>query len=512
MRLFSFFLLVLFVVVEQDSLAQTIRYLPIPPPVVSALPPCRAPRTIADNESTGFMLVFKTPVPANLRNSTTQDVQVFFDISKDSLFSSDVLQQNSSNIARRMGITLYSRLCFGNAINFNGQIDTMLTSSRYISNQMIAVSQLMPIFQLFDDSTYYVRAFTYIITDSTIIVSPPSKILSIKPNTQRNQISISGIQPYSINASVLFSEQHIPMTTRLLVDSVLIEASADSLFQLQQSQKVMLPVIRVLRQFSTIFYTFDATTFTNLRPATQYFFRFRPFSQGKPIRPYFEVFSQYTAAISTQKISISSIAIDLLAFNLDNSKVSNRCTTTFVYTRTPVIAPQQADSIMLTLTNQNIEFGNNVYFQDSTGKSEFLVQVSPFAINAEEQMKTFGFVRKNIDWSGLCKCVNIRTYFAKPLATTATTISDDSYTLSLSTAPNPLSDEGDIRFSLPHSGFASLSLLDMTGSRIASFAEGTLNAGVHSLPLNTSHLASGQYILVLQTPTERVYRLITVLH
>ena len=52
----------------------------------------------------------------------------------------------------------------------------------------------------------------------------------------------------------------------------------------------------------------------------------------------------------------------------------------------------------------------------------------------------------------------------------------------------------------------------MTGSRIASFAEGSLNAGVHSLPLNTSHLSlRGSTILVLQTNRE-VYRLITVLH
>lgn len=510
MRLFSFFLLVLFVVVEQDSLAQTIRYLPIPPPVVSALPPCRAPRTIADNESTGFMLVFKTPIPANLRNSTTQDVQVFFDISKDSLFLSDVLQQNSGNIARRMGITLYSRLCFNNAINFNGQTDTVFTSSRYISNQMLAISQSITRFLLSDDSTYYVRAFTYIITDSTIIVSPPSKIFSIKPHTQLDQIRFGDIQPNSIKISVLFSEQYVPLTTRPIVDSVLIEASIDSHFL--QPQQEMMPITRILRQFSTLFYTFTSTTFSNLRPATQYFFRFRPFMQGKPTRSYFEPFSQFTAAIPTEKISISSTAIDLLAPDLDNIKSLNRCRNTFIYALNSFLTSQQADTIIQTLVNYRIEFGNNVYFQDSTGKSEFLVQVSPFAINAEEQMKTFGFVRKNIDWSGLCKCVNIRTYFAKPLSTTATTISDDNYALSLSTAPNPLSDEATIRFSLPHSGFASLSLLDMRGSRIASFAEGTFNAGVHSLPLNTSHLASGQYILVLQTPTERVHRLITVLH
>jgi hypothetical protein len=167
---------------------------------------------------------------------------------------------------------------------------------------------------------------------------------------------------------------------------------------------------------------------------------------------------------------------------------------------------------MLAFVNRNIEFDRNVYFQDSTGKAELLVQFSPFLTNAEELMKPLGFVRKNIDWSGLCKCLNIRTYFTNSLSTTATTITDDNYALSLSTAPNPLSDEADISFSLPLSGFASISLLDMRGTRIASVAEGTFNAGAHSLPLNTSHLSSGQYILVLQTPTERVYQFITVLH
>jgi hypothetical protein len=305
----------LFVFVS-DSLAQTIRYLPIPPPVVSTLPPCRASRTIANEESTGFMLVFHTTILANLRNSSTKEVQVWFDIAADSTFpSKDVSEFNPSNIARTIRMTLYSRLCFGNAINFDGQTDTLFTSSHYISNQMLAISQLMPQFRLFDDSTYFIRAFTYIVTDSAIIISPPSKVFSLRPDTQFDQIALSHIQPNSIRLSVLFSEQHILSTPRPVIDSILVEAATDSLFR--RPHQLMLPLYRLLRQFSTMFYTYDnPLAFTNLLPATQYFFRARPFFQGVPTRPYFKSFAQSTAAIPVEKISIGSNAIDLLKLRL----------------------------------------------------------------------------------------------------------------------------------------------------------------------------------------------------
>ena len=77
---------------------------------------------------------------------------------------------------------------------------------------------------------------------------------------------------------------------------------------------------------------------------------------------------------------------------------------------------------------------------------------------------------------------------------------------------NPVSDEMNVQTFSPVSAHCSIKLFDMRGTQVMTVFDGLLEQGESSLSAKITGIASGQYILVLQTPTERVHRLITVLH
>jgi Peptidase family M28 len=78
------------------------------------------------------------------------------------------------------------------------------------------------------------------------------------------------------------------------------------------------------------------------------------------------------------------------------------------------------------------------------------------------------------------------------------------WALSLSASPNPINDRGVIRFNLPHTEQGSLFLLDLSGRRVATFANGLLSRGAHEVGINAldssgRELPGGIYYYRLET-------------
>ncbi|GEM_PF-1353607 len=73
--------------------------------------------------------------------------------------------------------------------------------------------------------------------------------------------------------------------------------------------------------------------------------------------------------------------------------------------------------------------------------------------------------------------------------------------------PNPVQQSGssstpgvNIVYSLPDEARVRLALHDMLGRKVTMLREGDVGPGTHVVTVNTSHLAPGQYMVVLSTP------------
>jgi len=65
--------------------------------------------------------------------------------------------------------------------------------------------------------------------------------------------------------------------------------------------------------------------------------------------------------------------------------------------------------------------------------------------------------------------------------------------------PNPASDMTNIKFSLANNTDVTITIMDMSGHTINVMNESNLSAGVNVIPVNTSALASGDYIYLVRT-------------
>ncbi len=65
--------------------------------------------------------------------------------------------------------------------------------------------------------------------------------------------------------------------------------------------------------------------------------------------------------------------------------------------------------------------------------------------------------------------------------------------------PNPIGVQATVRFSLPGAGNVVVAVVDALGREVARIADGTFNAGVHTLQLDSSQLASGTYFVRMIT-------------
>ncbi len=66
--------------------------------------------------------------------------------------------------------------------------------------------------------------------------------------------------------------------------------------------------------------------------------------------------------------------------------------------------------------------------------------------------------------------------------------------------PNPFNPSTNVRFSLPSSTQVKLDVFDTLGRHISTLVDGTLDRGLHSTPFDGNGLASGLYLVRLQTP------------
>jgi hypothetical protein len=95
-------------------------------------------------------------------------------------------------------------------------------------------------------------------------------------------------------------------------------------------------------------------------------------------------------------------------------------------------------------------------------------------------------------------------YFEQQTVSVASTTMEDNLSFSLQqNYPNPLrasafNASSRIEFSIPHSGYVTLKVLNLLGQEIATLVAADLAAGKHSLPWNANGLASGVYYYRLQ--------------
>lgn len=83
--------------------------------------------------------------------------------------------------------------------------------------------------------------------------------------------------------------------------------------------------------------------------------------------------------------------------------------------------------------------------------------------------------------------------------------------LSLSIAPSPASSYATVRIRLAEAGRARLTVYDMLGREVAWLADGTMGPGPQSVGFDTTRLATGMYLVVLETGSERLSRSVIVL-
>ena len=81
-------------------------------------------------------------------------------------------------------------------------------------------------------------------------------------------------------------------------------------------------------------------------------------------------------------------------------------------------------------------------------------------------------------------------------------------TLTLTSYPNPMRDQGTVEYELPASSEVQLVVYDLLGRRVATLAQGTKKAGRHAVKLDASRLTSGVYFVRLraagQTRTQKI--------
>ncbi len=77
--------------------------------------------------------------------------------------------------------------------------------------------------------------------------------------------------------------------------------------------------------------------------------------------------------------------------------------------------------------------------------------------------------------------------------------------------PNPFNPETSIEFELPVSADIRLIVVDQLGRTVKTLVQGRREAGSHRVVMDGSNLASGTYLYVLTTGTQRLTRLLTLL-
>lgn len=77
--------------------------------------------------------------------------------------------------------------------------------------------------------------------------------------------------------------------------------------------------------------------------------------------------------------------------------------------------------------------------------------------------------------------------------------------------PNPFNPETQIQFALPQAMPVRLDVYAMSGEKVATLVNQAMPSGRHTVVFNAAHLASGVYLIQIQTPLGRINRKMTLL-
>ncbi|MEM1054894.1 MAG: DUF1501 domain-containing protein [Bacteroidota bacterium] len=190
-----------------------------------------------------------------------------------------------------------------------------------------------------------------------------------------------------------------------------------------------------------------------------------------------------------------------------------------------------SDDARRTLAVTFSEFGRRVYENGSNGTDHGtaapLFLFGPSAVGGLygsapdlSDLDGTGNVRHETDFRQIYATL-LRDWFGLDTATTATVLGGEYMPLALldppvvsngeaptslpfeldTPSPNPLRDRAEIAYRLPEAGTATLTAYDATGRLVARLAEGTHTPGEHRAAFDASRLASGIYVLRLETPS-----------
>ncbi len=85
-------------------------------------------------------------------------------------------------------------------------------------------------------------------------------------------------------------------------------------------------------------------------------------------------------------------------------------------------------------------------------------------------------------------------------------------TVSLTSYPNPISEQGTVEYALPEARTVTLRVYDVLGRHVTTLASGQKEAGRHRVQLDTGTLPSGLYVGRLQIGDQTLSQKITVIH
>ena len=76
--------------------------------------------------------------------------------------------------------------------------------------------------------------------------------------------------------------------------------------------------------------------------------------------------------------------------------------------------------------------------------------------------------------------------------------------------PNPAGGMAEIEYEIVEEGRTRLAIVDLLGREVALLFDEEMAPGRYVVPFDASGLASGSYICMLRTPTERLSRVMVV--
>lgn len=141
-------------------------------------------------------------------------------------------------------------------------------------------------------------------------------------------------------------------------------------------------------------------------------------------------------------------------------------------------------------------------FRLSTGQAGFtaedvlLIAFYPMGIGIENDPIEFNFTIENVRFGG---------------GTVSNEDEGAGHVLTLDPAfPNPFINRSTVGFNLPAAGDVRVDVFDILGRRVVTLVDGLLPAGRHTVQLNAAILASGTYVIRLQTDSETLTTRATV--